>query len=103
MTIEEMNSRLKTTKVTDENKFNCLHDAYIIFDLEKDEFCKVVDTIGVEPLIARVGWYRKLLVAERELTRKEIYLEAKVRLAYIDREKDDLNKVIRHFESTLEV
>lgn len=96
----EMNNLLESTEVN-ETECDKLHNLYILLDLEKDDFCKIVDLIGVEKLLEKSERYYTLCRAEREFKNKEKYLIAKSRLVDMEKEKTELEKTISDFENSL--
>lgn len=71
MQLHEANNRLKT-KITDEQLWE-IHTIYCLLDLDKDEFCKIVDVVGVEALASRKGRYERLAKGKDLLESKERY------------------------------
>jgi hypothetical protein len=57
-----------------------LNSLDILLDLHKDDFCKIIDAVGLDTLLVRQPHFDRLLEAERELHAKENYLRAKARL-----------------------
>jgi hypothetical protein len=97
MTVFEANDRLKTTSILEEELWQ-LNPLYLALDLDKDDFCKIVDLIGKEKFIKKQGWYERLLGAEEELKTKEKYLAAKQRLLDIQSEENHLLEVVDSYE-----
>lgn len=62
MMYEELEQRLKKEKanLTREN-YAALESAYIALDLEKDDFAKIVDSVGIEALVAKGSYFKMLL------------------------------------------
>lgn len=44
MMLEEANARLKKMKITEEQLWG-INSLYILLDLDKDDFCEIVDTV----------------------------------------------------------
>ena len=97
MTLQEANERLKKTKITEEQLWG-LNSLYILLDLHKDDFCKIVDAVGIEKLLEKQNHYERLDEAEQELTAKERYLSAKNRLNELEIEKQELDDVISNYK-----
>ena len=95
MNLEEANMRLK--KKIDEDQLKGLTSLYLLLDLDKDDFCKIVDIVGAELLNNR-NHYDRLNRAERELAAKEQYLKAKTRLAELESEKEELNTIVDNYK-----
>ena len=96
MMLEEANARLKKTQINSEQLWG-LNSLYILLDLHKDEFCKIVDMVGVEPLLKKQKYYDRLIKAEEELAAKERYLQAKARLEELELEKKNLEQVVNGY------
>jgi len=71
---------------------------YILLDLHKDDFCKIIDAVGLETLIKKQKHYDRLDRAERELAAKERYLQAKARLEEIEAEKASLEQIVSSYK-----
>lgn len=97
MMLEEANARLKKTKITEEQLWG-LNSLYILLDLHKDDFCKIVDAVGVETLLTKETHYSRLEQAENELAAKERYLKAKSRLEELADEKLQLEQVVSSYK-----
>lgn len=96
MNLQEANMRLK--KKIDEDQLEGLTSLYLLLDLDKDDFCKIVDTIGAEKLLNNRNHYDRLDRAERELAAKERYLKAKTRLAELESEKEELTAIVENYK-----
>lgn len=97
MMLEEAQARLKKTTITEEQLWG-LNSLYILLDLDKDDFCKIVDTVGIEKLLKKQSHYERLDRAEQELVAKEKYLAAKRRLEEIEAEKQALEDVVNGYK-----
>lgn len=93
MMLEEANARLKKTKITEEQLWG-LNSLYILLDLDKDDFCKIVDTVGLDKLLSKQSHYERFDKAEQKLTAEERYLKAKARLEELKLEKQTLEEVV---------
>ena len=96
MMLEEANKRLKKTQINEEQLWG-LNSLYLLLDLQKDDFCKIVDTVGVETLLGKQNHYDRLLKAEDELISKERYLRAKSRLQELESEQEALNQILNNY------
>lgn len=96
MMLEEANARLKT-KITEEQLWG-LNSLYILLDLDKDDFCKIVDVIGLEKLLKKRTQYERVDQAEQELTAKERYLKAKNRLNELEAERQNLESIVNNYK-----
>jgi len=97
MNLEEANERLRN-KITQE-QLDKLTDLYIILDLHKDVFCKIVNAVGVQTLLEKQKHYARLNQAEQELCAKEKYLYAKARLDDLESEKTLLQEIIDNYNN----
>ena len=68
-------------------------------NLDKDDFCKIVDAVGVDKLLSKQNHYERLDRAEQELTAKEKYLKAKNRLKEIECEKQNLENIVNNYKA----
>lgn len=97
MMLEEAQARLKKTTITEEQLWG-LNSLYILLDLDKDDFCKIVDVVGIEKLLKKQSHYERLDQAEQELAAKEKYLAAKRRLEEIEAEKQSLENIVNGYK-----
>jgi hypothetical protein len=95
--LEEARARLKKTEITEEQLWG-INSLYILLDLDKDDFCKIIDAVGLETLLKKQNHYERLDRAEQELTAKERYLSAKARLEELEGEKADLEKIVSGYK-----
>ena len=98
MLLSEANARLKTVKIN-EDQLWALNSLYILLDLDKDDFCKIVDAVGVDKLLSKQNRYERLDKAEQELTAKEKYLKAKNRLEELESEKQSLENIVNSYKA----
>ena len=98
MMLEEAQARLKKEKITTQDQLWALNSLYILLDLHKDDFCKIIDAVGLETLIKKQKHYDRLDRAERELAAKERYLQAKARLEEIEAEKASLEQIVSSYK-----
>jgi hypothetical protein len=94
--LDEANARLKR-KVTPE-ELDKMNAAYVVMDLDKDDFCKIVDAIGVEKLIEKQEWYERLLKAEEELKEREIYEQALKQKKRLQQSLEVVQRIINEYE-----
>lgn len=97
MMLEEANARLKKAKIN-EDQLWALNSLYLLLDLPKDDFCKIVDTVGLETLLKKQRHYDRLMKAEEELAAKEKYLQAKARLEELETEKANLEQIVNGYK-----
>ena len=96
MMLEEAQARLKKTEINQEQLW-AINSLYILLDLDKDDFCKIIDSVGLEKLINNREHYERLDLAERELEAKERYLKAKERLEELESEKAKLEQIVNGY------
>ncbi|MBR0596607.1 hypothetical protein [Sinanaerobacter chloroacetimidivorans] len=97
MMLEEANARLKSVKINEEQLWG-LNSLYIVLDLHKDDFCKIVDAVGLEVLLAKQAHYERLEKADGELYLKEQYLRSKARLAELEDEREVLERIVKGYK-----
>ena len=100
MMLEEAQARLKKEKITTQDQLWAINSLYILLDLHKDDFCKIIDTVGLETILKKQRHYDRLIQAENELAAKEKYLQAKARLEELEIEKVNLEKIVDGYSST---
>jgi hypothetical protein len=98
MLLKEANALLKKTTITEDQLWG-LSTLYILLDLDKADFCKIVDAVGLDTLLKKQKRYERLDKAERELTEKEKYIDAKNRLLDLEDEKSNLKKITESYET----
>lgn len=96
MMLCEANDRLKSTQLTESQLWE-VNSLYILLDLDKDDFCKIVDVVGFEQLAAKRATYDRLIQAEEALTRRERYQAAIQRLEALDDEKAKLEAIVNSY------
>lgn len=96
MMLEEANARLKN-KITTDQLWG-LNSLYLLLDLDKDDFCKVIDILGIEKLLSKQNHYDRIDKAEKEFSAKEKYLKAKHRLWELSGEQQDLESIVSNYE-----
>lgn len=82
MLIQEANERLQTPISNDQ--LQAIHILYCLLDLSKDDFCKMVDAVGIDVLTERENTYNRLHEASLFLNKKERYDKNKKELCTID-------------------
>ena len=98
MMLEEMQARLKKAEVTTQEQLEQLSPIYCLLDFDKDDFCKLIDAIGIDKWIDSANRWERLDRAERELTAKERYIKAKARLEDLEAERAELEAVINAYK-----
>jgi len=74
MMLDEANKRLKN-EITEEQLWG-INSLYILLDLHKDDFCKIVDLVGIEKLmnaliLPKENWQqRNVMLSLRRVWRK---------------------------------
>lgn len=97
MLLGEANILLKKTKIN-EDQLWAINSLYILLDLDKDDFCKIIDAVGLDTILNKQRHYNRLIEAEEELAAKEKYLQAKYRLNELESEKAKLEQVINGYK-----
>ncbi|MEN6568047.1 MAG: hypothetical protein ABFC57_17320 [Veillonellales bacterium] len=96
MNLEEAQARLKKTEIN-EDQLWALNSLYILLDLQKDDFCKIIDVVGLETPLKKQKHYDRLDQAERELAAKKRYLQARTRLEELETEKSSLEQIVNEY------
>jgi len=97
MNLEEMQARLKKTEITQE-QLQQLSPIYVLLDFHKDDFCKLVDAIGIDKWLDNINWFNRLDKAEQELSAKERYMKAWERLEALESEKAELEQIVNSYK-----
>jgi hypothetical protein len=95
--LEEAQTRLKKTEINQDQLW-ALNSLYILLDLHKDDFCKIIDAVGLETLLKKQKHYERIDQAERELAAKERYLQARARLEELEIEKSSLDQIVNEYK-----
>jgi hypothetical protein len=66
MTIHELKERSKKAVNINTEEYIVLEKLYILLDLNKDDFAKIVDAVGVEKLVGRESYWDRLQTADNE-------------------------------------
>lgn len=93
MMLEEAQERLKKTEITQE-QLDGLNSLYILLGLDKDDFCKIIEIVGLETLLKKQLRYDRFDRAEQELSAKEGFLAAKQRLEELKIEQLQLEEIV---------
>ena len=99
MTLEEMQERCKKTKITSEAELWAVSPIYCLLDFHKDDFCKLIDAIGIEKWLEKAELWKRLDKAEQMLEQKETYERSKWRLEEIAREQSRLMEIVTQYEA----
>lgn len=68
--LEEAQARLKKEKITTQEQLWGLNSLYILLDFHKDDFCKIIDAVGLDTLLNKQKQYDRLNQAVQELAAK---------------------------------
>lgn len=98
MLLEEANAMLKTIQLTVE-ELDMLNPLYYVLNLDKDDFCKIVDLIGLDKLVQQQARYEMFERAEEAFRMKERYLKAKQELDQLEYEKEQLDYKIEDLKA----
>lgn len=82
MLLNEANTWLE--KPITEEELDSIHMIYCLLDLSKEQFCKIVDAIGVEALADKKEHYYRLHTGEQLLKSKENHEKKKKEVAELD-------------------
>jgi len=99
MSLAEMEEHCKKVKITSEAEFWAVRPIYCLLDFHKDDFCKLLDAIGLEKWLEKAEHWKRLEKAEQLLTQKETYERSKWRLEEIAREQARLMEIVEQYEA----
>ena len=100
MLLHEANARLKTP-ITSE-QLDKIHGIYCVLDFSKDDFCKLVDAIGIDKWTEKTLDWINLSLAQYEMRVKEKYLANKRRIEDMEKELQRLETQVKEFEYNTE-
>jgi hypothetical protein len=95
--LEEARDRLEDKTITEEQLWQ-LTPIYCLLDFHKDDFCKLVNAIGIDKWLDKTRHWERLDRAEQDLTNKERYLNARSRLSEIEAERIDLETIVNGYK-----
>jgi len=98
MNLEEMQVRCKKAKITSEAEVWAVSPIYCLLNFDKDDFCKLIDAIGLEKWLDKAEHWKRLDRAEQMLSQKETYERNKWRLEEIAREQSRLMEEVEQYE-----
>ena len=98
MTLEEMQELCKKAKVTSQDEVWAVSPIYCLLNFHKEDFCKLVDAIGLEKWVEAANRWKRLDMAEQMLTQKESYERNKARLYDINQERERLAEQVEQYE-----
>lgn len=101
MTIHEANDRLKRNKLSNEHELWAITPIYCLLNFDKDDFCKLLDAIGLEKWIEAANRWKRLDTAEQELAAKEKYLKAKAQIKELETKKSEINSELERLEQAV--
>lgn len=97
MNLKEANERLYQEINIDQ--LSMLETLYYILDFDKDDFCNVVNVLGgVDKILAKYDRYKRYEKAERLMSERERYEDAKDQYTNLMLKKDELEKIISTYE-----
>lgn len=100
MLLKEANARLKTPITLEE--LGDIHTLYCLLDLSKDDFCKIVDVLGVDVLANHKERYENLRQGQILMKEKIDYENRKKAISAIDEEFKALTEKRAIMQSKLE-
>ena len=99
MLLNEANTLLKSP-ITG-NQLEAIHPIYCLLDLDKEDFCKIIDAIGVDKFASKQERWTRLDRAEAELTKRQSYIAAKQRLMDLGDERRWLEEEVTKYQKEL--
>lgn len=97
MNLEEAQARLKKTEITAE-QLDAIAPIYCLLDFSKDDFCKLVDAIGIDKWVDKQTYFQELSSAWDSQLAKKRYLAAKQRLSDLEAERYDLEGIVDSYD-----
>lgn len=98
MNREEMQARCKKNTTITEDDVWAVSPIYCILDFSKDDFCKLIDAIGLEKWTEKKEHWNRLARADEELRAKDRYRTAKDRMLELEDEMDKTRRIIEAYE-----
>jgi hypothetical protein len=101
---QEMQERLpKIANVITEEVLWQLTPIYCLLDFDKNDFCKIIESIGIEKWISEnaVKRWERLATAEAELSAKEKYIKNKDKIDEMERELKYLKESVNLYEKNV--
>jgi len=98
MNLEEMQARCKLAQVTKQSDVDAVGPLYWLLDLHKDDFCKLVDAVGLDKLVKVRERWERLARAYEAMATRETYERNKARLEAIADEAAGLREHIEQYE-----
>jgi hypothetical protein len=103
MTIHELKERSKKAANISNEDYAVIEKLYILLDLHKDDFAKIVDAVGVEKLISRENYWDRLQTADNERQTRLKYEEAKNEMDALTERQRELQKYFESYTGTVKV
>jgi hypothetical protein len=99
ITLEEMQARCKKAKVTTNDEVMAVSPIYCLLNFDKDDFCKLVDAIGLEKWVEAKARWEWLCEAEGMYEAKRRYEKNKARYMDLQAEQEQLLPLIEQYEA----
>jgi len=103
MTIHELKERSKKTVKISSEEYAILEKLYILLDLHKDEFAKIVDAVGVENLVKRENYWDRLQTADNERQSRLKYEQAKQEMDALTARQKELQTYFESYKGTVKL
>lgn len=97
MLLEEFRNHMDDENLTTED-MDAVTSAYILLGFDKDDFCKIIKTLGLDKWKKSQAKFEYALKAVDELRAKEKYIAAKNRLEENREESNRLQQQIEAYE-----
>jgi len=103
MTIHELKERSKKAVKISSEEYTILEKLYILLDLHKDDFAKIVDAVGIEKLVSCENYWDRLQTADNERQTRLKYEQAKKEMEALTERQKELQNYFNSYKGTIKV
>ncbi len=101
MNQEEMQVRCKKGTIITESDVWAVSPIYCLLNFDKDDFCKLIDAIGLDKWTAAANRWKRLDKADQMLQNFEQYERNRERLEAIERERESLEQERERLQNSI--
>lgn len=101
MLLHEANNYLKTSITGEE--LDKIHPLYCTLDLKKEQFCQLVDTLGIDVFTEKASHWEHLAKAQKERRDKDRYLRDTARADALESELQEIHRRISQYRLDYEI
>ena len=98
MTKFELQDRMKGKPEIASMDYAILERLYILLDLDKNDFAKICDAVGIDKLVSRVDYWDRLQIADDERQARLKYEEAMRELEGVNQRQKELQKFVDNYK-----